>query len=96
MLFLAKAAGIAILIWFYLNGKKHDESPIKWAVIGVMGYWIAWWAIKLTLVAALYTVVAKSATGAFILIQIPALVGIGAAFLIRNKLIADAAKKGSQ
>lgn len=92
MLFLAKAAGIAILVWFYLTAKKSGEPPIKWAVIGVMGYWIAWWAVKLTVVSLLLGLVAKSATGTFLVIQIPAIVGVGAAFLIRKKLLADAGK----
>lgn len=92
MLFLAKAAGIAILVWFYLTAKKQGEPPIKWAVIGVMGYWITWWAIKLSVVTMLSGIVAKSAMGTFLLIQVPALVGIGAAFLIRKKLLAEAGK----
>lgn len=94
MLLLAKAAGIIILVWFYLTAKNHGEPPIKWAVIGVMGYWIAWWAIKLTLVSALSGLVAKSGTGTFLLLQIPAIIGVGAAFLIRKKLLADAGKTG--
>jgi len=84
MLLLAKAAGIAILVWFYLTAKNQGEPPIKWAVIGLMGYWIAWWCVKLTAVAVLSGLVAKSATGTFMLLQIPALIGIGAAFLIRK------------
>ena len=66
MLLLAKAAGIAILVWFYLTAKNHGEAPVKWAVIGVMGYWIAWWAIKLTVVSALSGLVAKSGIGTFL------------------------------
>ncbi len=90
MLFLAKFAGIAILVWFYLTAKDKGQQPLKWAIIGVIGYWIAWWAVKLTVVSALAGVVAKSATMSFIVIQIPALCAIAAAFLIRKKLIADA------
>lgn len=96
MLLLAKAAGIAILVWFYLTGKNHGEPPIKWAVIGVMGYWITWWAVKLTAVAALSGLVAKSGMGTFLLLQIPALIGIGAAFFIRKKLLADAHQNKAQ
>ena len=90
MLFLAKFAGIAILVWFYLTAKDKGEQPFKWAIIGVIGYWIAWWAVKLTVVSALAGVVAKSAMMSFIVIQIPAICAIAAAFLIRKKLIADA------
>ncbi|MDD2660800.1 MAG: hypothetical protein PHY54_14175 [Methylococcales bacterium] len=93
MLFLAKFAGIVVLVWFYLTAKDKGEQPIKWAIIGLLGYWIAWWAVKLTVVAAFSGLVAKSAMMTFIVIQIPALCAIAAAFLIRKKLIEDAAEK---
>jgi hypothetical protein len=92
MLHLAKFAGIAVLIWFYLSAKEKGASPINWAITGVIGYWITWWAVKLTVVSAFSGVVAKSATGTFLLLQIPALCAIGAAFLIRKKLLADVAE----
>jgi hypothetical protein len=93
MLFLAKFAGVVVLVWFYLTAKDKGEQPIKWAIIGLIGYWIAWWAVKLTVVTALSGLVAKSAMMTFIVIQIPALCAIAAAFLIRKKLLADAAEK---
>ena len=93
MLFLAKFAGIVVLVWFYLTAKDKGEQPIKWAIIGLIGYWIAWWVVKLTVVTALSGLVAKSAMMTFIVIQIPALCAIAAAFLIRKKLLADAAEK---
>jgi hypothetical protein len=93
MLFLAKFAGVAVLVWFYLTAKDKGEPPIKWAIIGLIGYWIAWWAVKLTVVTALSGLVAKSATMTFIVIQIPALCAIAAAVFIRKKLLADAAEK---
>jgi hypothetical protein len=97
MLFLAKFAGIVVLVWFYLTAKDKGEPPIKWAMIGLIGYWIAWWAVKLTVVTALSGLVAKSAMMTFIVIQIPALCAIAAAFLIRKKLLADAdAEKNNQ
>ncbi len=51
MLFLAKFAGIAVLVWFYLTAKDKGEQPFKWAIVGLIGYWIAWWAVKLTVVS---------------------------------------------
>ena len=93
MLFLAKFAGIVVLVWFYLTAKDQGEQPVKWAIIGLIGYWIAWWAIRLTVVAALSGVVAKSPMMTFVVIQIPALCAIAAAFLIRKKLLADVAEK---
>jgi hypothetical protein len=44
-------------------------------------------------VSGLTSIVAKNPTGTFLLIQIPALCAIGAAFLIRKKLLSDADKK---
>jgi len=93
MLFLAKAAGIAIIVWFYMTAKEKGESTIKWVVIGLMGYWIAWWAVKLTIVGALASLFAKNFTAIFIVTQIPALCAIGAAYLVRKKLLADLAEK---
>jgi len=93
MLFLAKLAGIVVLVWFYLTAKDKGEQPFKWAIIGLIGYWIAWWAVKLTVVTALSGFVAKSAMMTFLLIQIPALCAIAVAFFIRKKLLADIAEK---
>ena len=90
MLFLAKFAGVAVLVWFYLTAKDKGEQPYKWAIIGLIGYWITWWIIRLTVVAALSGLVAKSAMMTFLVIQIPALCAIAAAFFIRKKLLADA------
>ncbi|MGZ5027257.1 MAG: hypothetical protein ACXWE9_08015 [Methylobacter sp.] len=93
MLHLARFAAIAVLVWFYMTAKEKGESPINWAITGLIGYWIAWWAVKLTVVSAFSGMVAKSATGTFLLVQIPALCAIGAAVLIRKKLLADAENK---
>jgi len=90
MSFLAIFGGIAVLVWFYLTAKDRGEERFKWAIIGLIGYWIAWWAVKLTVVNALSGLVAKSPIMAFIVILIPALCAIAASFLIRKKLIADA------
>ncbi|MDD5462406.1 MAG: hypothetical protein PHG00_12360 [Methylococcales bacterium] len=97
MLLFAKFAGIAVLVWFYMTAKSRGGEPIKWAIIGLIGYWIAWWAVNLTAVSALTGLFAKNFTAIFIIAQIPAICAIGAAFLIRKKLLADAeAEKNSQ
>ena len=90
MLFLAKAAGIAILIWFYLTAKEKGEPAFKWAIIGLIGYWIAWWVVKFTVVDTVQDSLAHVGLARVILYQIPAFVGIGTAVLVRKKLIADA------
>lgn len=96
MLILAKAAGILILVWFYMTAKQNGEPTIKWAIIGLIGYWLAWWAFKLTLLSALAGFFAKSPTGIFIVTQIPALCGVAAAYFIRKKLLADIKPKDDQ
>ncbi len=93
MLHLARFAAIAVLVWFYMTAKDKGESPINWAITGLIGYWLTWWTVKLTAVAALSGMVAKNPTGAFLVYQIPALCAVGAAFLIRKKLLANAADK---
>jgi hypothetical protein len=93
MLHLARFAGIAVLVWFYMTAKEKGQPPLNWAIIGLIGYWITWWLVKLTVVSPLSGMVAKNPTGTFLLVQIPALCAIGAAFFIRKKLLSDAAEK---
>ncbi|MFI3184858.1 MAG: hypothetical protein QX198_02625 [Methylococcaceae bacterium] len=95
MLHLARFAAIAVLVWFYLSAKEKGESPMNWAIIGLIGYWITWWLVKLTVVSALAAMVAKNPTGTFLLVQIPALCAIAAAFVIRKKLLKDADQKAN-
>ncbi len=93
MLHLARFAAIPVLVWFYMTAKEKGEPPINWAITGLIGYWITWWMVKLTVVSALSGMVAKNPTGTFLLVQVPALCAIGASFLIRKKLLANAAEK---
>lgn len=85
--------GIAVMVWFYLTAKKEGQDPIKWVVIGMIGYWSACWAIKLTLVKALLASVAKAGIGKMLIMQLPALFGFAIAFLVRKKLLADGKKE---
>ena len=94
MLLLAKFAGIAVLVWFYLTAKEKGEPAIKWAIIGLIGYWITWWALRLTVVDGLSGgALSRSPITAFIVFQIPALAAIAAAFFIRKKLLSDIVEK---
>jgi hypothetical protein len=95
MLFLAKAFAIAVLVWFFTSAKENGESPINWAITGLIGYVIVWVAVRYTLVQALWSMVSKNPTAAVIVMQIPALCAIAGAFFIRKKLIANAAEKSS-
>ncbi|WP_239649688.1 hypothetical protein [Methylocucumis oryzae] len=93
LMLLATLGGFIVIVWFYLTAKEKGESPIQWVIIGVIGYWLTWWLIKLTLVNAVAGLFAKSFAGAFLIRQVPALCAITAAYLIRKKLLADLAKK---
>lgn len=96
MLLLAKIAGIIVLVWFYMTAKEKGEQPFKWAIIGLIGYWLVWWIVNLSIVSSLSPLFSKNFTTIFIIAQIPAFCAIGAAFLIRKKLLADAAKTNKQ
>lgn len=87
MLLLAKFTGILVLVWFYLTGKKLGEPPIKWAIIGLIGYWITWWLADLLILSSLTGMFTKSSTSVFLVTQIPVIFAAGAAFFIRKKLI---------
>jgi hypothetical protein len=95
MLFLAKALAIGVLVWFFTSAKESGESPINWAITGLIGYVMIWVAVRYTFVQALWSMVSKNPTAAVIVMQIPALCAIAGAFLIRKKLIANAAEKNS-
>jgi hypothetical protein len=90
MLILAKALAVVVLIWFFSSAKEKGEPPINWAITGLIGYLIVWLLVNYTLVAALSKAVEKNASAGFMLVQIPALCAIAAAFFIRKKLIANA------
>lgn len=92
MYLLAKAAGILVLVWFYLSGKKVGEPPVKWAIIGLIGYWISWWLANKLILASLTGMFAKSSVTVFLVTQIPAVVAIAAAVLIRKKLLSSVAE----
>ncbi len=95
MLLLAKLAGVLVLVWFYLAGKKQGENAIKWAVIGLIGYWIAWWLGNKLILSLLVGMFSKSTTIVFLVTQIPVVCGVVFAFFVRNKLIKDAEKADS-
>lgn len=96
MLILARLAAIAVLVWFFLSAKEKGQSVVNWVIVGLLGYWIAWFAVKLTFVAAFSAMFAKSATGTFLLLQVPTLAAIAAAYFVRRKLISDAENKNDE
>lgn len=91
MFLLANVAGVAMLVWFYLAAQEHKKSGVEWAIIGLIGYWLVWWLVNTLLNGMIPNAMARTSTMLFFMVkQIPALCGIFTAYLIRQKLIADA------
>jgi uncharacterized membrane protein YjfL (UPF0719 family) len=90
MLLLTKLVALGIVIWFYMAAEKNGQPPIKWAVIGLIGYVISWFIVDFFIDNAFSAVTAKSKGGAFFVGQIPVLGGLLAAYFIKNKLVHDA------
>jgi hypothetical protein len=95
MLLIGRLAGVAILVWFYLTAKEKGEPPLKWALLGFIGYWLAWGLVYLTIVKGLAGMIQGNFTMAFLVYQLPVVIAIGACFFIRKKLIADATAEKS-
>jgi hypothetical protein len=91
MSFLAIFSGVGVLVWFYLTAKEKGEHRFNWAIVGLIGYWLAWGGAKLVLTIA--GLVAKGTIMAVIVNQIPVICAIGAAFIVRRKLLSDVAVK---
>ncbi len=92
MLLLAKFTGILVLVWFYLTGKKLGEPAVKWAIIGLIGYWISWWLANKLILSSLTGMFAKSSVVVFFVTQIPVICAVAAVFFIRKKLISSVAE----
>jgi hypothetical protein len=92
MLVLAKLAALGVVVWFYMTADKNGEPPVKWAVIGLVGYIITWFLVDFVLDNAFATVIAKKGGGGIIIGQIPALGGLFASLFIRKKLLGNIGK----
>ena len=91
MSFLAIFSGVGVLVWFYLTAKEKGEHRFNWAIVGLIGYWLAWGGAKLVLTIS--GLVAKGTIMAVIVNQIPVICAIGAAFIVRRKLLSDVVVK---
>lgn len=92
MLF-AQIAGIVMLVWFYQTAKKLGEKPMNWAVIGLIGYWLTWWIVKLSFkMLNLDGLAGSSGFLKIIIIMAPAIAAILATLFIRKKYLVDAAE----
>ncbi len=93
MMILSKICGVAVLIWFYMAGKKLNENAVKWALIGLTGYWLAWWLSKEFFLIFISGLMTKETVMAFVMSQLPAAIGIAVAFFVKGKLTKDAENK---
>lgn len=78
---LAKIIAVAMLVWFFLSAKEHQQPPFKWAIIGLIGYAITWEAAHL--------LTDSLSENRLVAATVPAIIAMISAFFIRAKLIAD-------
>lgn len=76
MFILAKLIGIGVLVWFAMTAKDQGEYWLRWAIVGLLGFWITWFLVYFTLGMPV----------------LPTVAALAAVFLIRRKLIYDAKK----
>ena len=93
MSILSKLVGILVLVWFYRSGKKVGAPAIKWAVIGLIGYALAYFLVRETILELFIGIPSKNSTLIFLVVQIPVVFGAIAAFFVRKKLIRDEERK---
>ncbi len=88
---LAKLAGFFFLWWFYSTAKKQGVPAIQWAIIGLIGFWLAWWISTLAVANPLLDMFAHSSIGVLLAIrQIPAILAIVITIFIRQRFLLSA------
>ncbi len=88
---LAKLAGFFFLWWFYSTAKKQGVPAIQWAIIGLIGYWLAWWISTLAVANPLLDMFAHSSIGILLVIrQIPAILAVVITIFIRQRFLLTA------
>jgi len=91
---LAKLAGFFFLWWFYSTAKKQGVPAIQWAIIGLIGFWLAWWISTLAVANPLLDMFAHSSIGVLLAIrQIPAILAIVITIFIRQRFLLSANSK---
>jgi hypothetical protein len=84
---LAKIAAIIVMVWFYRTAAEIGEKAIQWAVIGVIGFFLAAFITHYGVVDPLSKYVLGQKEPAGLITQLPAFVGLGAAYFIRKKYL---------
>ena len=89
----AKIAAIVMLIWFFQTAKEQQENPVKWLLIGLVGYWLVWWIVTLAVANPLLNSMPNRSWMILSVIRhLPAFAAIIATVLVRKKLLADVQK----
>ena len=91
---LAKIAAILMIVWFFQTAKERGGNPVQWVLIGLIGYWLAWWIVTLVVANPLLNSMPKGSVMILRLIPlIPAFAAIATAILVRKKLLSDLQKE---
>ncbi len=88
---LAKIAAILMIVWFFQTAKEKGGKPFEWILIGLIGYWVVWWIVTLTIANPLLNGLPPNNSVMIVLLirGIPAFAAIAAAILVRKKLLAN-------
>lgn len=84
---LAKIAAIIVLVWFYRTAAKIGEKAIQWGIIGVIGFFLAAFITHFGIVDPISKFVLNQKQPAGLITQLPAFVGLAAAYFIRKKYL---------
>lgn len=89
MFIFSKLLGILSLVWFYNTAKQYGAPIFNWSVIGLIGYWLTWWLVKLAVIDSISTSIPRDSSMQIVLALVPAFCGFAACYVIRNQLIAS-------
>ena len=76
MFILAKIVGIIVLVWFAMTAKTQKEYWLRWVTVGLIGYWLTWTILYITLSIPIA----------------PTFISLVVVYFIRKKLIHDSKK----
>lgn len=80
-------ATIVVLFWFYRSANKVGEKPLEWVVIGAIGFWLAAYITQYAIVEPVSKSMLHQKTPAGWITQVPAVIGLLAAYLIRGQFL---------
>lgn len=86
---IEKILAIITAIWFYQSAKKTEENPIKWSLIGIVGFFLVALITHFAIAEPiLESFESPSKTTRFLFGNIPGAVGFIVAFFIKRKFLA--------